>query len=407
MKIYILSIFLCTITLLGCSGQKTQETQTSTNLKQIEPARAPQLTVFRGGDEREAQALAIPFEGVTSNGKIREGLFPVKVTGVSTEPVRLAAEAFLAALNQEELAKCTFPIDDHEWRKWHNIHPYKRAGIGLIDMNENQKALAFKLLTQSLSAKGLKKSKNIMALEGHIAYVLNNYDEYGEERYYFTFMGSPSDTEPWGWQLDGHHLIINYFILGDQVVMTPTFMGTEPVKAEEGPFAGTREFEAEEQLGLQMIQALTSEQQLKAILLSEKTHNYNQTEAFRDNAQVPYMGILAKELDKKQQKKLLILIEEYIGNMDDGHAKVKMEEIKEYLDETYFAWIGGTEAESVFYYRIHSPVVLIEFDHQGPIALKGERGVPTRNHIHTVVRTPNGNDYGKDLLKQHLETHHH
>jgi len=31
---------------------------------------------------------------------------------------------------------------------------------------------------------------------------------------------------------------------------------------------------------------------------------------------------------------------------------------------------------------------------------------PVKTHIHTVVRTPNGNDYGKDLLKEHLEQHH-
>jgi hypothetical protein len=33
-------------------------------------------------------------------------------------------------------------------------------------------------------------------------------------------MGRPSASEPWGWQLDGHHAIISYFVLGDQVVMT-------------------------------------------------------------------------------------------------------------------------------------------------------------------------------------------
>jgi hypothetical protein len=60
----------------------------------------------------------------------------------------------------------------------------------------------------------------------------------------------------------------------------------------------------------------------------------------------------------------------------------------------------------VFYYRIHSPVVLIEFDHQSPVALPGPR-VPGKAHIHTVVRTPNGNDYGKDLLRQHYAQHPH
>jgi hypothetical protein len=88
-----------------------------------------------------------------------------------------------------------------------------------------------------------------------------------------------------------------------------------------------------------------------------------------------------------------------------------MQEVERHLDATRFAWIGGTEAESVFYYRIHSPVVLIEFDHQRPANLRDQaaaaRDKPTRQHIHVVVRTPNGNDYGKDLLRQHYLSHTH
>ena len=54
----------------------------------------------------------------------------------------------------------------------------------------------------------------------------DNFVEYGEGKYWLSIMGTPSTTEPWGWQLDGHHLVVNYFVIGDQVVMTPTFMGS-------------------------------------------------------------------------------------------------------------------------------------------------------------------------------------
>lgn len=89
--------------------------------------------------------------------------------------------------------------------------------------------------------------------------------------------------------------------------------------------------------------------------------------------------------------------------MKDGHAAVKLNEVRAHLDKTYFAWTGAVDANAVFYYRIHSPVIFIEFDHQGPIALQGSRQTPTRRHVHTVVRTPNGNDYGKDLLRRHYQ----
>jgi hypothetical protein len=95
--------------------------------------------------------------------------------------------------------------------------------------------------------------------------------------------------------------------------------------------------------------------------------------------------------------------------MDDGHAKVKMDEVMWHHEQTHFAWIGGSEPDSVFYYRIHSPVILIEFDHQSPANLRkfAKDQLPTRQHIHCVVRTPNGNDYGKDLLRQHYLAHVH
>ena len=91
------------------------------------------------------------------------------------------------------------------------------------------------------------------------------------------------------------------------------------------------------------------------------------------------------------------------------HARVKMEEVRQHLDRTWFAWMGGTTQGSVFYYRIHSPVVLIEFDHQRPANLRhlNDPEVPNLEHVHTIVRTPNGNDYGKDLLRQHYLVHPH
>jgi len=98
------------------------------------------------------------------------------------------------------------------------------------------------------------------------------------------------------------------------------------------------------------------------------------------------------------------LIGSYVNRMRSDQAQLKLDEIKQHLNKTYFAWMGGTEEESVFYYRVHSPVILIEFDHQNGIFLDNDAA--SRNHIHTVVRTPNGNDYGKDLLRQHRESNH-
>jgi hypothetical protein len=350
--------------------------------------------------------LSEPFKGVTTNGTVVPNLFPIRSTGVSTRPAREAAQKFLSGLAPEQRAKTTYAVDDDEWRKWNNVHRYARQGVSFKEMSEAQRALAFGLLRAGLSAKGLEKSRNIMRLNETLAELTKRFEEYGEGLYHLTVMGEPSDTQPWGWQLDGHHLVINYFVLRDQVVMTPTFMGSEPVHAESGKYAGTTVLQTEQDTGLALMQALTPDQQQRARLQPDKTGNNALAQAFRDNLVLDYAGIQGRDLTPPQKKLLLDVVGEYVNNMSPGHAKVRMEEVQKHLDVTWFAWIGGTGADAVFYYRIQSPVILIEFDHQSPVALEGPR-VPGRRHVHTVVRTPNGNDYGKDLLRQHYEAHKH
>jgi hypothetical protein len=347
--------------------------------------------------------LAEPFKGVTANGTVVPGLFPIRATGVTTAPVRQAAAAFLAQLTPDQRQKTAFGVDDGEWRLWNNIHRYTRQGVSFKEMTDPQRDRAFALLRASLSARGLETSRAIMRLNGHLAELVNKFDEYGEGLYHLTVMGEPSDSEPWGWQLDGHHLIINYFVLRDQVVMTPTFMGSEPVTAETGKYAGTTVLQEEQDVGLVLFKSLTDDQRKKATIEPDKPGNNAQAQAFRDNLVLDYAGIRAGDLSAAQQKQLVDIVSTFVGHMDDGHARVRMEEVRARLNDTYFAWVGGTD---VFYYRVQSPVILIEFDHQLPVALAGPR-VPGRRHIHTVVRTPNGNDYGKDLLRQHYEAHRH
>jgi hypothetical protein len=361
-------------------------------------------------EQAELKGLAEPFKGVTADGNVQPGLFKLHSTGVSTEPVRKAAEAFLAGLSEERRKKTKFAIDDNEWRKWMNQHFYVRQGVGFKDMDDKQRELAFGLLRASLSAKGLKLSQDIMKLNHTLGELNNNnFEEYGQWLYWMTIMGDPSSKEPWGWQLDGHHLIINYFVLGDQVVMTPFFVGSEPVIAHSGKFEGTAILQSEQAKGLEFINSLNEEQRSKAILSVSKTGNNNVGEAFRDNVVLDYKGLKVSAMTGPQRKSLEGLIEEYVANMKEGHARVRMDEVRKHMENTWFAWIGETKPDSVFYYRIHSPVILIEFDHQTPAGLRNINppGKPNREHIHAVVRTPNGNDYGKDLLRQHYEKHPH
>jgi hypothetical protein len=183
-------------------------------------------------------------------------------------------------------------VDDTEWRRWNNVHRAVRAGVSFKEMTEAQRSRAFALVGAGLSARGLEQTRNIMRLNETIAEIVGNFDEYGEWLYHITVMGDPSPTAPWGWQLEGHHLIINYFVLGDQVVMTPTFMGSEPVFAEAGKYAGTRVLQDEQEKGLALMRALSPDQQRAATIEpGTKTVNKAQGQAYRDNLQLPYAGI--------------------------------------------------------------------------------------------------------------------
>ena len=355
--------------------------------------------------ERSKTSLAEDFVGVTSGGTVVPGLFSLEKTGRSTRPVQDAANAFLASLDPQVRAGATFPVDSDEWRKWSNIHIFlMRHGAVLDNMDDNQRDLALGVLKASLSSRGYKLARDIMKLNYAIGEITGKFEEYDEWLYWLSIMGTPSDDEPWGWQIDGHHVIINTLIVGDQLVMTPAFLGSEPVAVYDGKYAGTRVFEEEETAGLKLALSLSKDQRSKAVI-SDTVPREVFTTAYRDNFELKYEGIRYDELAGDQQSMLLDVIGLYVGVTRPEHAQVKMEEVKRHLKETYLAWMGGIEGDSVFYYRVHSPVILIEFDHLPGIALDNDE--PSRDHIHTVVRTPNGNDYGKDLLRLHREQEAH
>jgi hypothetical protein len=373
------------------------------------PPPRPPAELLRLSLAAEKAGLAEPFKGITAKGEIEPNLFAIRSTGVSTEPVRKAAAAFLASLTAAERQISAFPVEDVEWRKWMNQSFYVRQGISFKDMTEPQREAAFALLRAGLSAKGLTLTRDIMRLNHTLGELNdNNFAEYDEWLYHLTVMGTPSASEPWGWQFDGHHAIINYFVLGDQVVMTPFFTGSEPATAPSGKYKGTTILKDEQERALAFVNGLAEAQRARAILSFSKTGNNILTEAWKDNVVLDYAGLRATELTNSERRQLLDLVALYVDNLEEGHARVRMDEVRQHLDRTWFAWIGKTEPGAVFYYRIHSPVILIEFDHNAPANLRhlaADPTLPNVEHIHTIVRTPNGNDYGKDLLRQHYLLH--
>ena len=413
-------------TMTGCSSGSsgTASSASSSGAPNGMPSGAPSGGPGGGGGmgPGASEVKYADFVGVTTDGKVVDDLYSIHAvhsTNVSTDKVVKAAQAFLDGLTAKERKASVFDVDDDEWLKWSNVDGYERQGARMGDLTEKQRDLGYALLGVALSADGLTQTRNIMKLNAFLGdYSGGGRETLTEGAYFFTFMGTPSTTKPWGFQYEGHHVAINYFVLGDQVVMTPTFMGSEPTSATYNGEKITL-FKKETKAGLTLLRSLTDAQRKKVISSESKAGDNLKAGAGQDNLKLAFQGLAASGFTDTQKSDLLDLVRVYVGNMDDGHADVKMQEVEDHIDDTYFYWIGETKDSSAFYYRVHSPVVLIEYDAQSPLAygnkdssgnggggMGGPNGTPTQQHIHTIIRTPNGGDYGVDLLKLHLESDH-
>jgi hypothetical protein len=350
------------------------------------------------------EAASEPFRGIAAPGGIRGGLFPARETGVDVTGMRAAARGYLAALPAGQRAEGRAPMDDVTWRHWANgARWFLRHGLLLEDLADADRDRAMALMRSCLSEAGFSQIVTLMRLNRTIGEIRGEEDLLNEWMYWFTVYGEPEKGKPWGWQLDGHHVNVNCAFVGDQMVLTPTFLGAEPVHATSGKYAGTHVFRREEAVGQELFDSLTGRQREHAVT-GEVLPPDLFVGAFRDNYELNYQGLLFSDLNGRQAELAAEMVGLYVGRAGSGHARVRMEEVLARREETYFSWIGDGGPDSAFYYRVHSPVILIEFEHQAGVMFDND--VPTRRHIHTVVRTPNGNDYGVDLLRQHHERYH-
>jgi hypothetical protein len=359
-----------------------------------------------------------PFAGITTDGRLRAGLFSIADEGLDTRPILVAAQdLLLGVLGPGQRHAVTYPVEAGEWRLWTNAYPVWEAhGLLLGDAPPQCREAVFALVAACLSARGAREVRDCMRLNAVLGEVVRDYREtLTEWMYRFSLFGTPGPEQPWGWQLIGHHLDLHCFLLGRQMVLTPTFLGAEPRIADRAPYPGIRLFDAEIERGLALLRSLGGLQQ-KAVLypsilardlppeLRHRTEGRMRSVRGGDNLVLPYEGACAADMTGDQRRLLTAVVEAYTGRLPDGPAAARMAQIERHYGETYFAWVGTSEDNAPFYYKVHSPVVLIEFDcHPGVFLANDE---PEQFHVHTVMRTPNGNDYGRDLLRQHHATGH-
>lgn len=311
--------------------------------------------------------------------------------------MQTAAADFLDSLTTELKYRATFSMENEEERlNWHFVPKTgERKGVDLKDLNEEQEAKLWKLLSASLSARGQEKVENIMDLES-VLFIKENKDHRDPELYYTTIFGEPKEGGTWGWRFEGHHLSLNFTVVNGKLLATaPNFWGANPAKVDVGPTTGFRALKHEEDLARTFVQSLTKEQQAVAII-AENAPRDIYTGANKSADPLSPSGLSTSDMTPEQRRGLKAVIDEYLNNMPEDVAQARQAVLRNAgVENISFAWAGPTEKGGKHYYRIQGPTFLIEYDN---IQNQG-------NHIHAVWRDFDG-DFGRDILREHHNHQH-
>lgn len=354
------------------------------------------------------------FHGITINGTCLPDLFALADESAPVAACVAAAQQLLTVVTEAQRQLLCHEMDARQWHAWMNPEVYMmRFGLRLDEIEAPVRDAILEVVRASLSEKGFARARNLMRVNHFLGELVNAPRVLNEFSYNFNLFGTPSLTEPWGWNFYGHHLCLNCRFVGNQMVLTPVFMGAEPNCIDTGPFAGLTIFDDEEHLGLDLMRSLPEPLQRKAQLYGKKRDptmppgrvamgdELHLTGAFQDNRIIPYEGARVEDMPADLQDKVMDLFATYLTYLPDGPRLARLADARKHLPDTWFCWIGGFDDDSPFYYRLQSPVLIVEFDHHAGVFLGNT--APEKFHIHTLVRTPNGNDYGMDLVRQHCE----
>jgi Protein of unknown function (DUF3500) len=326
-----------------------------------------------------------------------------------------AAQAWLDSLDDEqrETAQWAWPAEE-ERHRW-NYTPTDHGGLTLARMGQRQQQGAMKLVAAGLSRPGFVTVSTILGLEN----VLDQLEGWQEDRereqgrdpqlYYLRVFGQPTLDGPWSWRFGGHHVSIQHVVLNGTVQgSTPAFLGADPAAS---PLLGghlLRPLGAPEDLARQLIRDLDDEQATKAVISAVApadivTGNRPRidegvTEQHHDQLSLTAKpkGLAAAEMSPGQREQLRAVLMTFLGRAPEELAEREAAKFAgDAINAVHFAWAGSTEPGRPHYYRLQGLRLLAEYDNTQRDA----------NHVHTVWRDP-VNDFGDDVLAQHIAKYH-
>jgi len=311
----------------------------------------------------------------------------------ATARIVTAANTFLSKLDEKQRQSVLFAFDDEKQRaRWSNlpVSMVARAGLGLKDLNADQRAAAMALVSSALSPRGFEKVEQIVEGDELLKTKGGNNPMFGKDLYFISILGKPSERLPWMVQFGGHHLALNITIAGERGVLTPTLTGAQPaLYTLDGKTV--RPLGQESDKALALLNALDEGQRKQAVLGFQTADLV--LGPGQDGKTIQPEGLKATAMNDKQRAMLLDLISEWANIIHESAAGARMAELKADVRETWFAWSGPTTADPgkniTAYYRVQGPHLVIEY---APQKLGGDLSM----HVHTMYRDPT-NDYGRGL----------
>ena len=318
----------------------------------------------------------------------------------SAEGMTKAAKRFVESLSGDQKDKTVYEYMDGERIFWY-YPPVNRHGLPLRDMDDDQRQLAYSLMETGLTEDSFDKAKLIIEHESVLGPLEKEAGVTSFVRdpdlYYWTVFGDPSsDSEPWGWRVEGHHISLNFSLWGDKFIsMTPFFFGANPAEVRKGPKKGLRILDQREDLAYELMSSLDKGQASTATIYGEAPYDILTYNASRVSLPAEE-GLPASKMNDTQKEILRSLVKVYVNQVRSDMAQQKWDRLEsEGFDGLHWAWGGPTQEGKEHYYRIHGGNFVVEFDNR-------QNGA---NHIHSVWRDVE-NDFANDVLREHLLLYH-
>ncbi len=315
----------------------------------------------------------------------------------TSQQMTTAARTFLNGLTPEQLTAVQYAdLSNAARTQWSNFPAgmSPRPGVPLGDLGDDQRVLLHELLRASTSSQGYHKLTGAIRADQFLQQLQGGNPLFGSANYYTTVFGAPEDAN-WAWMLTGHHMSAIFTVAGDHTAFTPMFTGAQPLMVLTGLDAGWSVLPQDAGRASELFSALSSDQQHAAIIGTSAPGDILAGPG-RQASLSTLQGIASSQLDEGQQRLLWRLVEEFVRNADFDAADDQLALVQQTWADVHFAWQGAPpDPTARYYFRVHGPRILIEYDVQEPLTSQG-------GHIHALTRDPT-NDYGMDWLGLHYQ----